>query len=86
MIDFTKNERNAIAEFVFSFQTDVLIVSDATDLVDVLANHEFITDKDNWNKRISDKDSGVCNELIKIIEEKISKEQGKSIMDEYYKG
>lgn len=84
MIDFTKDERNIIAEFVFSFQTDVLIVSDAQKLVDVLAKHELITDKENWHKRIADKDPAVCSELLGIVGQKIPDDQGDAIMNEYY--
>ena len=86
MIDFTKDERNAIGEFVFSFQTDVLIISDATRLVDVLSRHELITDKENWHKRITAQDSKVCRELFDLCQTHIPNEQGKLIMDEYYKG
>jgi hypothetical protein len=86
MIDFSKDDKYAIAEFVFSFQTDVLITSDATRLVDVLAKHELITDKDNWHKRITAQDSNVCSELFDLCQASIPNEQGKAIMDEYYKG
>ena len=85
-MEFTKEERNAIAEFVFSFQADVLIISDATRLIDVLAAHELLSDKENWQKRITAQDPNVCRELFEIIGKKISNEQGKEIMDEYYKG
>jgi hypothetical protein len=83
-MNFTKDEKNIIAEFVFSFQTDVLIVSDAERLVEVLAKHGLITDKENWCKRISDKDGSVCSELFEVVGQKIPDEQGKEIMDEYY--
>lgn len=85
-MEFTKDERNSIAEFVFSFQADVLIISDATRLVDVLAAHELLNDKESWRKRITAQDPNVCRELFDIIGQKIPSNKGKEIMDEYYKG
>lgn len=84
MINFTKQERFIIAEFVYSYASDILIISDATRLINVLSDHNLISDKNNWHKKVFEKDLTVCGDLHHTILEKISPEQGLEIMNEYY--
>lgn len=84
MIPFTKEERNTIAEFIFSQQSDILIISDATNLVEVLAKHELTSKKEELLKQISDKSENIIPVLNSILHSKIPSEQGNQIMDEYY--
>lgn len=84
MIQFTKEERTVIAEFVYSKEADILIVSDCKNLVDVLAKHNLISNKEELLKKIDEKHSGIVGELSQITMTKISPEQGKEIMDEYF--
>ena len=82
--DFSKEDRYVIAEFVFSDQADVLIVSDCTKLVEVLAKHGIIVGKDEWMEHIDNKAQGIVSSLRKILTERVAMDQGKEIMNEYY--
>ena len=86
MINFSKEDRFVIAEFVFSNETDILILSDCIKLVEVLAKHNLIEGKDEWIDNINNKAPGIVDAITKIVGEKISAAQGKEIMNEYYKG
>lgn len=82
--DFSKEDRYVIAEFVFSDQSDILIVSDCTKLVEVLAKHGIIVGKDEWMEHIDNKAQGIVSSLRKILTERVAVDQGKEIMNEYY--
>ena len=82
-IPFTKEEKNIIAEFVYSCHQDILIITDAIKLIDVLYNHKLIDTAGNWLKRVEDKEPGIIADLDLILKTKISSEQGSEIMDEY---
>lgn len=84
--NFTKEERNTIAEFVYSYQQDILIVSDAKNVLDVLNTHKII-DIDQYielKKGVEEKTPGVTHAIANSIFGTISKEQGGEIMAEYY--
>lgn len=83
-IPFTKEERTIIAEFVYSNEQDILIITDAIKLIDVLYNHKLIDTAGNWLKRVEEKEPKIIADLDLILKTKISDEQGTSIMDEYY--
>ncbi len=83
-VNFSKEDRCVIAEFVFSHQTDVLIVSDCKKLIEVLAKHNLIVGEEEWIDNINNKAPGIVEEIAKILSEKISDEQGTEIMAEYY--
>jgi hypothetical protein len=85
-IQLTKEQRNVIAEFVFSYKTDVLIISDAEDLIKVLADCKLISNKKELLKKVEDKTDGIADELFNLLTAKISKEQIEEIMKEYYGG
>ncbi|MBK7362768.1 MAG: hypothetical protein IPJ01_10770 [Micavibrio sp.] len=88
VIDFTKKERYIIAEYVYSYRQDILIVSDAKKLLEVLKSHNLMSDDEHetLKYRIDNKSDGITDDLIKLLESKVSKEQGISIIDEYLKG
>ncbi len=82
---FNQEERTIIAEFIFSYQTDILIKSDGLDLVDVLKNHDLITELDSDMFK-ADIINNTCDiyKLNMIILNKISVININGIMKEYY--
>lgn len=86
MIEFSKKERDVIAEYIFSYETDVLIKPDAIKLVELLHNHNLIDNKEKWTAEINYTQNSVATRLNDLIKEKLPAEQIKSIMDEYYGG
>ena len=44
--DFTPNERNIIAEFVYSYDADILIKDDALKLLDIMYEKKMIDKED----------------------------------------
>lgn len=83
-IDFTKDDKYAIAEYVFSYQSDVLIKSDAIAVIDVFEKHGLITEVDDWKDAVEHNRGNVSTKLADLVENSISNEQGTEIMDEYY--
>jgi hypothetical protein len=82
--DFTKKQRNIIAEFVFSFEKEILIKTDAVNLVDVFLEKKMIDTKhaEDLKFRI-DKNHSVLEEMMEIIFTSIEDDEGKKIMSEY---
>jgi cell division GTPase FtsZ len=83
-IDFTKDERYAIAEYVYSQEADILIVSDATRLLDVLEKHNLLDNYKSLIKSVENKVSGIIGAITNILYLKVSAEQIEEIMKEYY--
>jgi hypothetical protein len=83
--DFTKEERNVIAEFVYSYDKEILIKSDAHDLVDVFLKKEMIDSEHalSLRNRITENDF-VLEEMIEILFTSVEEEEGKKIMSEYF--
>ena len=83
--DFTQEERTIIAEFVYSYDNDVLIKPDALDLVDVFVKYEFVDEphaeelRNNINNNLL-----VIDDLIEILFTSVEEEEGKKIMNEYF--
>jgi hypothetical protein len=88
IIDFTKEERNIIAEYVYSYSQDILIKTDAIKVLDVMDKYNLINTDDYkaFKYRLENKTDNTSYDLLKLLESKISKQQGVSIMEEYYKG
>ena len=86
VIEFTKDERDVIAEYVYSYEQDILIVSDAERLLGVLKNRNVLTDDEHetLKYRIENKSDGITKDLMRLLYDKISEEQGVLIMDEYF--
>jgi len=85
-LNLTPNDRYVIAEFVYSNQTDILIISDCINIVDVFFKHSLITadKKTSLIQAINQKTNGVVENLERLLTTNISEAQGKAIMDEYY--
>lgn len=76
-MEFTKKQELAIAEFIFSYETDVLITSDAQNLINVFQEHHV---PEAYVANISIED---CMQLIK---DNISVEQTDEILKKYLSG
>lgn len=83
-IDFTKDERYAIAEYVYSQEADILIINDATRLLDVLEKHNLLDNYESLTKSVENKVSGIIGAITNILYLKVSAEQIEEIMKEYY--
>ncbi len=79
-MNLTEKDRYAIAEYVYSYNSDVLIKSDAITLIDVLYKHKLIDNPEEWKNRVDD----VSGELYVILAVVIPENVGKAIMNEYY--
>ena len=78
-----------IAEFIFSYEYDILIKSDANHLVDVLENHNLITNEmgvtcEQLKKEIYNNDNDISKKLMMSISRSIDEKQVLAIMNEYY--
>lgn len=83
-IDFKKDERYAIAEYVYSQEADILIINDATRLLDVLNKHNLLDNYDSLTRSVENKVSGIIGAITNILYLKVSAEQIEEIMKEYY--
>ena len=82
--DFTKEQREIIAEYVFSFENDILISTDALKLVDLLESKSMIDIEHAKEIRLSIKEKTFdSEELIDILFSSIDEESGQQIMNEY---
>ena len=84
--DFTKEERYTIAEYVYSYESDILISSDATELVKLMAKKEWINSSQASiiNTKIENKKGFIAEEIMEILFHNVPDEEGKKIMDEYF--
>ena len=83
--DFNQEQRTTIAEFVYSFDNDILIKADALKLVDVFIEKELI--EQDYAVDLREKilnNHLVLDELIEILFTSIEEVEGKKIMDEYF--
>lgn len=79
-------EKYIIAEFIYSYQNDILIKSDAIELVNVLVKHELIS-KNRASKlieRVNENAKGIAFALFKIVKHVIDQSMLNLIMKEYY--
>lgn len=74
--NLSKKDQNIIAEFLYSFISDILIKNDAERLVKVLTDHNIIVPKN----KIFD---GIY--LFNLIHSKIEEKDISIIMDRYFK-
>ena len=54
-IPFTEKEKTIIGDFIHAIESDTLIISECESLVEVLANHNLITNKQEWFDKIKNK-------------------------------
>ena len=83
--NFTQEQRTIIAEFVYSYDSDILIKADALKLVDVFIEKELIEQDhavDLREKIINN--HLVLEELIEILFTSVEEVEGKKIMNEYF--
>lgn len=83
--DFTPQERYIIAEFVYAYDSDTMIKSEALKLVDILKIKAIIDEEKSFEliERINNQDY-VLEELIETLFAAIPEEEGKKIMQEYF--
>ena len=83
--DFNQEQRTTIAEFVYSFDNDILIKADALKLVDVFIEKELIEQDHAVDLREKILNNHlVLDELIEILFTSVEEEEGKKIMKEYF--
>lgn len=87
-IELNNNDQYIIAEYIYSEQTDILIISDAIELVEMLARNELISEslKDEYKDAISRKDFNIVGVLNKKLTELIPDDVCAQIMQKYFKG
>lgn len=83
-IPFTEKERTIIGDFVHAMQSDTLIISECERLVEALANHNLISNKQEWLDKIKNKSDGIASQLKQVLTFKVLSSQGSEIMAEYY--
>lgn len=84
IIYFSKEERDSIAEYVYSEATDILIITDVTKLLDTLNNHNLLENYDSLKRSVENKVVGIVGAITNILYLKVQKEQIEDIMNEYY--
>lgn len=83
-IPFSLNDSYLIGEFIYSYTKDVLIKTDAINLVKVLFRNELLFNINSWLRDIEKQDQKVATKLINLLENNVSKEQHIEIMRAYY--
>jgi hypothetical protein len=83
--DFTPEERYIIAEFVYAYDSDTMIKSEALKLVDIFKSKEIL-DEEKGNEFIEKilNNHYILEELIETLFTAIPEEEGKKIMQEYF--
>lgn len=87
-ITLSQDEKSVIAEFIFSYQTDVLIKSDAISLVRLLHKCNIITapQRVEYIGIINRQQRGISEILLNLVNQYFTKPQLDAIMAEYYGG
>jgi hypothetical protein len=83
--DFSPEQRNVIGEFVYSWENEVLIKSDAKELVQLFLSKKLIEKEhaEELHQKI-DNNKEVVEEIIEILFISIEEIEGKKIMTEYF--
>lgn len=84
--DFTKEERYVIAEYVYSYNSEILIKSDAKSLIDLMLKKEMILKEIaiHLSEKVESQDFYVADEIISVLSLFIDGDEGMKIMNEYY--
>jgi hypothetical protein len=85
-LELSNKDKYIIAEYVYSWQSDILIKSDAERLIDVFDKHELIKNKKSWLKDVEDQSDNIAVKLMLVLENNISDDVGNKIMDDYRAG
>lgn len=84
--DFTKEERTIIAEYVYSYNQDILIKGDAKDLIEMMRKKEMVTNQkaSELNQKVDTNDIYIVDELLNTLSAYIDNDEGIKIMNEYF--
>ncbi len=83
--NFTEKQRNVIAEFVYSYETDILIKSDAISLLEIMLEKDMIDESDFLTyKEATENNTLPVDDIIDILFICVEEEDGKKIMQEYF--
>lgn len=83
-LNFSPNEQKCIAEFMFAYQCNILIKSEAINVLSVFKKHNFICNYNEMIKRVETQDINIVEDINKILIEKISIHDAKEIMNKYF--
>lgn len=83
---FSKEDKLAIAEYIFSYHSDVLIKSDAYNLINLFEKYKIEPQRIRDMRIRVAQGEAISDYLYRTIEENISKEILEDIMDEYQSG
>jgi len=84
-LEFTHEERTIMAEYIFSYQTDILIKGDVLSLLDLFLKKELITEYEHMKLDESVFDNKCdLNKINRLMSDKIPYEMKNKIMREYY--
>lgn len=76
MAVLTNKDKMDIAEYIYSYESDILIIADAENVVEMLKRHKVDTSAVNIE----------TEEIRKLIDTHVSTEVQAEIMVQYYKG
>ncbi len=87
-LEFNQEERTIIAEYIFSYQTGVLIKGDALSVLDLFLKKELITNEQHieLDQEVFDNKTDISNKIARLMSDKIPYEMKNKIMSEYYGG
>lgn len=84
--ELTLDQQNDIAEFVYSLKADILIKSDAINVVKVLHAHNLIENYDLLIANIENNIGSPVSDIMEILNKNISDEDKSVIMGTYFQG
>lgn len=76
-------DKDAIGEFIYSLQNDILIIQDALSVLDILES-QGIDISDEMKQRVNGSDDNILDDIVNILNNLFSKAEKKAIMDHYY--
>lgn len=87
-LTFTQEERTIIAEYIFSYQTGVLIKGDALSVLDLFYKKELITKElhEHLDEDVMNNKNDISTKIARLMSDKIPYEMKNKIMAEYYGG
>ena len=85
-LTFTQEERTIIAEYIFSYQTGVLIKGDALSVLDLFYKKELITKEvyEHLDEDVMNNKNDISTKIARLLSDKITYEMKNKIMQEYY--
>lgn len=85
-LEFNQEERTIIAEYIFSYQTGVLIKGDALSVLDLFLKKELITKEQHieLDQEVFDNKTDISTKIARLMSDKIPYSMKNEIMEEYY--